>query len=41
MGIADVDGFSFKMRVVQVHIKFQFYAPQSAQTISYSESLMA
>ncbi len=41
MGIADVDGFSFEMRVVQVHITFQFYAPQSAQTISYSESSMA
>jgi len=26
--------------IVQVHIKFQFYVPQSAQTCSCSESLM-
>ncbi len=39
MGIADVDGFSFKMRIVQVHIKFNsthHIVPRPSHTVSHS-----
>lgn len=39
-GSAVVAGVNYEMRVVQVHIKFHFYTPQSAQTFSCSESLV-
>lgn len=39
-GSAVVAGVNYEMWVVQVQIKFQFYAPQSAQPFSCSESLV-